>query len=137
MALPKEWPVLTAKNMEIGPYHSAPDCGCLQYWEAVALGGADPTFGPDESPVVRRVDRILCDAAEILTGQRFHTTLFGERVRGDDPLTREVPARRHLTRPLLARVWNLAGALLGYVRGNPEAKTAAAMKRKRGKKVKK
>ena len=119
MGLPKEWPVLTAKNMEIGPYCSdLGDCGCLQYWEA--------TVTNDKG---QRVDDALCDAAETLAGQRFHTTLFDEKVRV--PGEGDVPARRNLTRHLLARIWNLAGAILGYVKVNPEAKTAAKLPKKK------
>lgn len=122
MPLPKEWPVLDAENMAIGPYCEKPgECGCLAYWRSRVIGISDDGI------------RKACDATEkaavAVTGKAFTTTHDGA-VSGNRGWTFGV----RVTRASAARIWNLAGALLGYVRGNPEAKTAASMKKGKVKK---
>lgn len=124
---PKEVPILEARNIKFDtPIGVKEDCRCLVAW----IDSVVPYEGiirMDLCEVAFKRRTAMCKAlvASIRTIPKFKNYRGHDTwclVNFNDKLCRD--------KKIIARVWNRAMALLGYVEGNPQAR---AMKRKRTK----
>ena len=118
---PLEWPILEAGDF-CKRAISTGEQRCLLGWKNMAL--CDNPCIPDDCTiqyyeVSNRIKEFLLDAAKQLT------------TRCENGHNISMVNDNHLNSlALLARIWNLAGAMLGYVVDNPEAKTLRKMNAK-------
>lgn len=110
MSMPDEVPILSAENIEIGPYQSTSSCGCLMFHFRRTFK-KDPFHEPDRSAIGRALIR---SHQELRTGVDSSDRMGGPRW-----ATYSTDACK-VTKSLMARVWNRAMALLGYTVNNPE-----------------
>ena len=117
---PSTWPILEAKDIFKGALFRGRQ-RCLMGWKNMALCGKP--YSPDgnnelHNDVSRKIFAALETAANHLHASNSH---------GGLPAITD--SSRNST-ALLARIWNLTGAILDYVVDNPEAKTLREMNAK-------
>lgn len=116
-AWPKTVPVLSESQMDIGPYNSAPGCGCLAFWN-------DDTFPFGRySAEANQIRLALVEAHD-----QLDTVVANDPRRAGIDFVTCWSDEELISKSLLARVWNRAVAILGYVVNNPECTPAGRLK---------
>ncbi len=107
MRYPKEVPVLTTKNMTIGPYHDG-ECGCVLYWV---------------NEIYKKFPAHLDQSGGIFTSGHKKVDELRKSLGNELGIMEGYTCKNHCgctTKKSAARLVNRINAEMGYTEGNPE-----------------
>ena len=113
---PLEWPMLVGSDFCREELYDGTSKYCLEGHLSLVFDGGGDTYTGNSDPSPRRKMLKLLGLA---------TKQLGARIVG--PYLSDVNDCERNSLRLLSRIWNLAGAMKGYVVDNPETKTLKKM----------
>lgn len=119
---PPSWEMLKASDMCRGQFQDVDGSCCMEGWLNKIMSGDPHPYGDCRYQIRDTMRDHIREAAGVLSakvGRPTEISVFGIN---DD-------CKNSLA--LLARIWNLSGAMAGYVVDNPQAKTLRKLKAKR------